>query len=187
MTPHTLPIYRGLGEDRARECPWNREFAERVQLLSVRESNARRVYANESWAVECPVMTTPFAPLEPTGAVLGDEVYALLGEAILDGRLSAGERLRDQELAERLGVSRTPVREALQRLSAPVWSRSAESLHACLFRTTCPCRHARVLHLPDGQCAADRSPALHRRSARPLAGSCGCHRGGIPRRRPSRG
>ena len=61
-------------------------------------------------------MTTPFAPLEPNGAVLGDEVYALLGEAILDGRLSAGERLRDQELAERLGVSRTPVREALQRL-----------------------------------------------------------------------
>lgn len=61
-------------------------------------------------------MTTPFAPLEPRGAVLGDEVYALLGEAILDGRLRAGERLRDRELAERLGVSRTPVREALQRL-----------------------------------------------------------------------
>lgn len=61
-------------------------------------------------------MSTPFAPLEPRGAVLGDEVYALLGEAIIDGRLSGGERLRDQELAERLGVSRTPVREALQRL-----------------------------------------------------------------------
>ncbi|SFR88355.1 DNA-binding transcriptional regulator, GntR family [Microbacterium sp. cf046] len=61
-------------------------------------------------------MATPFAPLEPRGAVLGDEVYALLGKAILDGRLSAGERLRDQELAEHLGVSRTPVREALQRL-----------------------------------------------------------------------
>lgn len=61
-------------------------------------------------------MTPPFSPLEPSGAVLGDEVYALLGEAILDGRLAAGERLRDQELAERLGVSRTPVREALQRL-----------------------------------------------------------------------
>jgi DNA-binding GntR family transcriptional regulator len=61
-------------------------------------------------------MSTPFMPLESRGAVLGDEVYALLGEAILDGRLPAGERLRDQELAERLGVSRTPVREALQRL-----------------------------------------------------------------------
>ncbi len=61
-------------------------------------------------------MTAPFAPLVPRGAFLGDEVYAHLGEAILDGRLAPGERLRDQELAEWLGVSRTPVREALQRL-----------------------------------------------------------------------
>lgn len=61
-------------------------------------------------------MTAPFVPLEPRGAVLGDEVYARLGEAILDGRLAPGERLRDQDLAEWLGVSRTPVREALQRL-----------------------------------------------------------------------
>lgn len=57
-----------------------------------------------------------FAPLDPRGAVLGDEVYTVLGEAILDGRLAPGERLRDVELAENLGVSRTPVREALQRL-----------------------------------------------------------------------
>lgn len=57
-----------------------------------------------------------FAPLDPRGAVLGDEVYTILGEAILDGRLAPGERLRDVELAENLGVSRTPVREALQRL-----------------------------------------------------------------------
>ncbi len=61
-------------------------------------------------------MTVPFTPLDPRGSVLGDEVYTLLGEAILDGSLAPGERLRDQELAERLGVSRTPVREALQRL-----------------------------------------------------------------------
>jgi DNA-binding GntR family transcriptional regulator len=66
-------------------------------------------------------MTTPLAPavapLVSRGAVLGDEVYAHLGEAILDGRLAPGEQLRDHELAERLGVSRTPVREALQRLA----------------------------------------------------------------------
>lgn len=61
-------------------------------------------------------MATPLTPLDPRGAVLGDEVYAALGEAILDGTLRPGERLRDQDLAENLGVSRTPVREALQRL-----------------------------------------------------------------------
>jgi len=57
-----------------------------------------------------------FVPLDPRGTILGDEVYAVLGEAILDGRLKPGERLRDVELAAHLGVSRTPVREALQRL-----------------------------------------------------------------------
>jgi DNA-binding GntR family transcriptional regulator len=59
---------------------------------------------------------TPFEPLDPRGAVLGDEVYTVLGEAIRDGRLRPGERVRDIDLAARLGVSRTPVREALQRL-----------------------------------------------------------------------
>ncbi|WP_127819215.1 GntR family transcriptional regulator [Microbacterium sp. CPCC 204701] len=62
-------------------------------------------------------MTAPFVAIEPRRTVLCDEVYARLGEAILDGRLAPGEQLRDQELAERLGVSRTPVREALQRLA----------------------------------------------------------------------
>ena len=57
-----------------------------------------------------------FLPVDPTGKILGDEVYARLGDAILDGRLPPGERLRDVELATWLGTSRTPVREALQRL-----------------------------------------------------------------------
>jgi DNA-binding GntR family transcriptional regulator len=61
-------------------------------------------------------MSPHLPPVDPQAAVLGDEVYALLGEAIVDGRLGAGERLRDHELADHLGVSRTPVREALQRL-----------------------------------------------------------------------
>ncbi len=61
-------------------------------------------------------MATPLDPLDPTGTVLGDEVYRTLGEAILGGTLAPGERLRDQKIAEWLGVSRTPVREALQRL-----------------------------------------------------------------------
>lgn len=41
-----------------------------------------------------------------------------LREAILGGDLRAGARLGEVELAERLGLSRTPVREALSRLAA---------------------------------------------------------------------
>jgi DNA-binding GntR family transcriptional regulator len=41
-----------------------------------------------------------------------------LRAGILHGRLAAGARLGEVELAERLGVSRTPVREALTRLAA---------------------------------------------------------------------
>ena len=43
-------------------------------------------------------------------------VHAELRQAILDGVLAPGERLRAEALAERFGTSRTPVREALQRL-----------------------------------------------------------------------
>jgi DNA-binding GntR family transcriptional regulator len=39
-------------------------------------------------------------------------------DLILHGELAAGARLGEAELAERLGVSRTPVREALTRLAA---------------------------------------------------------------------
>ena len=45
-----------------------------------------------------------------------DEIYPTVREWIIAGELQPGEFLRDKELAERLGVSRTPVREALQRL-----------------------------------------------------------------------
>jgi DNA-binding GntR family transcriptional regulator len=47
---------------------------------------------------------------------LAEQAYAALLGAIVRGELSPGERLRDTELAEQLGVSRTPVREALRRL-----------------------------------------------------------------------
>lgn len=43
-------------------------------------------------------------------------VYESLHEAISDGRIAVGERVREEEVARNLGVSRTPVREALQRL-----------------------------------------------------------------------
>jgi DNA-binding GntR family transcriptional regulator len=57
------------------------------------------------------------AASEPTRrALLRDDVYARLRDAIVGGTLTPGERVRDQELAAWLGVSRTPVREALLQL-----------------------------------------------------------------------
>ena len=43
--------------------------------------------------------------------------YATVRDWILHGPLSPGEPLRDTDIAERLGISRTPVREALIRLA----------------------------------------------------------------------
>jgi DNA-binding GntR family transcriptional regulator len=47
---------------------------------------------------------------------LTDRIYQLLKENIVRHRLKPGARLLDQEIAESLNVSRTPVREALNRL-----------------------------------------------------------------------
>lgn len=44
------------------------------------------------------------------------EAYIKLRDWILDGTLAPGIKLRDKELAKQLGVSRTPVREAILRL-----------------------------------------------------------------------
>ncbi len=57
----------------------------------------------------------PAAPLQIHSVV--DHVYAALRERILSGDLPRGTRLRQALLADELGVSRTPLREALRRLS----------------------------------------------------------------------
>ncbi|MGL4610398.1 MAG: GntR family transcriptional regulator [Trueperaceae bacterium] len=48
--------------------------------------------------------------------VLRNTVYANLRDWIVQGILGPEEKLKDDELAKRLGVSRTPVREALMKL-----------------------------------------------------------------------
>ena len=45
---------------------------------------------------------------------LKDQVVRLLRQAILSGKISAGGRLNESQLARELGVSRVPIREALQ-------------------------------------------------------------------------
>ncbi|MDD2568289.1 MAG: GntR family transcriptional regulator [Clostridia bacterium] len=47
---------------------------------------------------------------------LREMVFEVLREAIMSGQLPPGERLMEVQLAEEMGVSRTPVREAIRRL-----------------------------------------------------------------------
>lgn len=74
--------------------------------------------------------------------LLRDEAYAALCAAIVSGELEPGEQLRDDELCKWLGLSRTPVREALARLA-----------DECLVEVA-PQRHTRVARL-DPQDARD--------------------------------
>ncbi|WP_180900363.1 GntR family transcriptional regulator [Martelella soudanensis] len=54
--------------------------------------------------------------LAAPGSSQGNTVYRQLLDEVREGRLNPGDRLRETDLAERLGVSRTPVREAIRLL-----------------------------------------------------------------------
>lgn len=60
---------------------------------------------------------TTLKPLQRPIA-LGDQVYQTLRSHLRDGTIIAGQPLQEVQLAEKLGVSRTPVREALTRLAS---------------------------------------------------------------------
>ncbi|NYF14905.1 DNA-binding GntR family transcriptional regulator [Pseudoclavibacter sp. JAI123] len=54
----------------------------------------------------------------------GERVYEWVRDRIIDGRLSTGSRVREREVADALGVSRIPIREALPRLEAEGYIRT---------------------------------------------------------------
>jgi DNA-binding GntR family transcriptional regulator len=54
----------------------------------------------------------------PLGRSASAAATELIRQAIIDGRLKPGQRLKEERLAHELGVSRTPVREALLVLQA---------------------------------------------------------------------
>jgi DNA-binding GntR family transcriptional regulator len=56
-----------------------------------------------------------------------DRAYSFIRGEILAGNLSPGEQLREEQLAESCGVSRTPVREALRRLEVERFVRRSDS------------------------------------------------------------
>src|SRR3954447_6193994 len=61
-------------------------------------------------------MPVPERDTTSARTLLRDTAYARLRDAILDGTLAPGEQLRDADVAAWLGLSRTPIREALARL-----------------------------------------------------------------------
>src|SRR5699024_6508451 len=73
-----------------------------------------RVHTPPHEGAAVPIPATP--GLTPR-TLLRDDVHRRIRDAIVRGELQPGEKLRDGELGEWLGVSRTPVREALLKLS----------------------------------------------------------------------
>src|SRR5579875_243592 len=61
-------------------------------------------------------MTTPARPL--VWRTKSEAAYHLVRERVMDGRLAPGTVLDQEALAREMGLSTTPVREALRRLEA---------------------------------------------------------------------
>jgi DNA-binding GntR family transcriptional regulator len=61
-------------------------------------------------------MTPSPTPPLPADESCAEWIYSALHDRIVNGEGPPGERLREEDLAQRFGVSRTPIREALHRL-----------------------------------------------------------------------
>lgn len=61
---------------------------------------------------------TLVASVGTTDRSLSSQIYENLREAIIEGHIAPGTKLREQALADRLSVSRVPLREAIPQLEA---------------------------------------------------------------------
>ncbi|MDF2822860.1 MAG: GntR family transcriptional regulator, partial [Mycobacterium sp.] len=96
-------------------------------------------------------------------SLLRDQAYDSIKNAIVNGTFAPGEKLRDPELEQWLGISRTPIREAIARLE------TAGLVHTLPGRSTVvsTIEPAAVL---DAQAVAAAMHALAVRIAVPLMG-----------------
>ena len=70
-----------------------------------------------SSVLEAVVPSPSLGALEVRSTSLSEQAYARMRELILDRKISAGSTLLEGKIAEELGISRTPMREALGRLA----------------------------------------------------------------------
>lgn len=96
-------------------------------------------------------------------SLLREQAYLSLRDAIVNGTLAPGEKLRDPELEKWLGISRTPIREAMARLE------TAGLVHTMPGRSTVVSTIDRKAVL-DAQAVAAAMHALAVRIAVPLMG-----------------
>lgn len=121
-------------------------------------------------------MPVPTNVASPRRELLRDDVYRRLRDAIVEGTLAPGEQLRDNELASWLGVSRTPIREALLRLAqaglvvtAPGRSTTVTSLDDRATRdaqSVVAAMHRLAVHEAVGQLTAQDLTAMRRANRR---------------------
>ena len=96
-------------------------------------------------------------------SLLREQAYLSIRDAIVNGTLAPGEKLRDPELEQWLGISRTPIREAMARLE------TAGLVHTLPGRSTVVATIERSAVL-DAQAVAAAMHALAVRIAVPLMG-----------------
>jgi len=79
---------------------------------------------------------TTLKKLYKRDGLLSDVAYRALRDAITRGMLDEGERLADRRIAESLELSRTPVREALQRLESEGFIRNVPRIGLVVAEVT---------------------------------------------------
>ena len=75
-------------------------------------------------SVAVPGAQDAFEPVNTVSEALDEQVYRWVRERIVDGTLKPGERIRERVLADELGVSRVPIREAFPRLESEGYIKS---------------------------------------------------------------
>ena len=90
----------------------------RHNTLYTKTANPSRLVAENGANVYIEEMVTDAATTKPGGLTSADRAFESLRTQIINGELAPGAPLTEVEQATRLGVSRTPVREAFGRLIA---------------------------------------------------------------------